>query len=469
MTSMIDSVTTERDDPPVIPEEIWDAAPWLRYVHDLARARLLAPPALLGAVLARVCAVSDYKIVTPPDIVGTYGSPNLIAILVGKPGAGKGNALRVAQDVLNALGIQPDWEVKIVPYGTGEGLFHAFCEHRLVIPDSEEEEIQEEDEEKPEMKLVQVRHNVLVQVDEGMLIEKTSQRAGQTLVPVLQCAWSGEDLGRQLADPLRSLKIPWLNYRLAVLLAMQPKVCQFIFDAEGTGLPQRLLWFAAYDLEVPDEDTPEPAPPDELRPEDDAVPPGDVIMWQPTYSPATKRIRMVPVHYAVIGVDPDVREAIRRVQRMNLRGETPTMDTHRGFTMLKLACAIAFLGRSLSVTWNDWEIALAIGDYSKKAAEWTRRQAGAAEETKAIHAARKAGVRQVETEETAANARLEKVEHYAAVARDILARSDGPMTGSQIISKVWVGNRGFMPDALAYAVEARMLTKRTDGRFELAG
>jgi hypothetical protein len=112
---------------PVLPDEFWNARPVLGHIRTAARSRLIAPDALMGAVLARVCAMTDYRIVLPPK-VGTVGSLNTITAVVGVSGAGKGSA-NAESKLLLEDGFHGNRFVE-APAGSGEGMVALYFEKR---------------------------------------------------------------------------------------------------------------------------------------------------------------------------------------------------------------------------------------------------------------------------------------------------------------------------------------------------
>jgi len=96
-------------------DTFWRARPVLAHLHAFARARRVAPWALLGVTLARVVAVVP-PVVVLPSLVGSYGSLNLFVGVVGRSGAGKGTAESAAVDAVPLPG-----PVATATIGSGEG------------------------------------------------------------------------------------------------------------------------------------------------------------------------------------------------------------------------------------------------------------------------------------------------------------------------------------------------------------
>src|SRR5690606_29500585 len=100
-------------------EDFWERRQSLSTIRQAAKARLIGPYALLGAVLVDVLAA------IPPTIkLDTYGgdsaSLNLFVALVGKSGAGKSRTAAAAADVIRIPNRQ-HWQ----SLRSGEGLVAA--------------------------------------------------------------------------------------------------------------------------------------------------------------------------------------------------------------------------------------------------------------------------------------------------------------------------------------------------------
>jgi hypothetical protein len=102
-------------------DAFWNSRETLATIRQFARARLAAPWSVLGCVLARIVAATDYDVCLPP-IVGFKASLNFFLALVGGSSAGKGISMGVARDAVQIE--QPAVKLQV---GSGEGLIHAFA------------------------------------------------------------------------------------------------------------------------------------------------------------------------------------------------------------------------------------------------------------------------------------------------------------------------------------------------------
>jgi hypothetical protein len=316
---------------PDLDEEFWDAREILRHVHDFARARVVAPWAVLGALLVRaVCVVQPSTLL--PAIVGSRASLNLFLGLVGPSGSGKGIARAVAGD---AVGFG-DRTIEHFPIGTGEGIaatYMKFTKGTRTEP--------------PE--LVQYRFRALFHADEIDGVRAIAARNGATLLPVLRAAYSGETLGNQNADVARRLPVARHSYRLGFIAGIQPARSAVLLDDIDGGTPQRFLWMPTRDRDAPDDP---PAAPARLNLE---VPPA-------------MRGEVGPLE---IDVCPAACDLIRSTHRARVRGDTTgdLIDGHALLTRLKTAAAFGILDGRLTVTDEDWDLAgvvMAVSDRTRE-------------------------------------------------------------------------------------------------------
>jgi len=322
--------------PPHLPEEFWSARPGFGHIRQAARARLIAPDALFGAVLARVALHTDYRLLLPP-IVSRHASLNLYVALVGDAGAGKGASLDESRNLLGVPLIEGH-EVGEIPAGSGEGMVRAFFKE-ISAPSPTGKGQRKE--------LVQGRHAVLVRVDEGQVVAALAARQSQTTMQTLRSAFSGETLGGAYVS---SPSLGTHAYRLCVVLGVQPALAGFLFtpDEIAGGTPQRFLMFSTVD--------PDPPGVDEL-----VEHPGP-LAWQPP------RITDRAVEDCVIdmagvgrrwlfGIAPEVRRAVRQGHLDRLGGNADGLDGHTNLVRLKTAAALASLDGRAKVTGSDWEVA----------------------------------------------------------------------------------------------------------------
>lgn len=297
-------------------DDVFGATPTLEHIRTAARARMVSPWALLGAVLARVVAEVPPR-VTLPAIIGSRASLNAFYANVGPSGASKTAAANVADDLLDI-----EWAVaRVQGTGSGEGLVASFLQR---------------DPNDPKGELVTREHpNVMVVVDEIGQIAAIQSRQGSSLAPVLRSAWSGSTLDNVNADPTRRRIVPKMSYRLTAIAGVQPLAAQVLFDDADTGTPQRWVWLPALDPHIPDQEPDWPGP----------------ITWRlpiPTWDHHGNHIIAVPDH---------VRETVRAAHRARHRGAGDMLDGHLTLTRLKVAAALAILHGGYDIDDDLWGIA----------------------------------------------------------------------------------------------------------------
>lgn len=327
--------------------DLWDERPVLRHLHDFARARRVAPLAVLGVAIARIIAATPVA-VTLPALIGGPGTLNVFVAAVGESGAGKGAAEAATADALRLCG-EPDPYSEEEGYtssvGSGEGFLHQYVRRNG-------------------KELVRVRESVLFSIAEADTLTALAARQGTTLMPVLRSAYSGERLAFAYADPTKALAIPAHSYRAAVILGVQPlRAGPLLDDADG-GTPQRFLWVPVTDPDMPRQRPAEP-PPMTVR---------------------------VPVRPAAVvremGVCAEARDEIDEAHWRRSRGDGDALDGHALYTRLKVAAALALLDERLTVDAEDWRIAgriMAASDRTRDAVAAALRERQAAATTARAH------------------------------------------------------------------------------------
>lgn len=302
-------------------EMFWRTRPVLAHLHAFARARRVAPWALLGVTLARVVAVVPPVVVLPP-LVGSAGSLNLFVAVVGRSGAGKGTAESAAVDAVPLPGPMVSATV-----GSGEGIAHAYVRR---TKDGVE----------------QHTTAVLFSVPEIDTLTALSERRGATLLPELRRAWVGEQLGFAYADPAKRLPVAAHAYRMALVAGIQPeRADRLLADADG-GTPQRFVWVPADDPHAPTD------PPAESGP----------WRWQAPRWPARSGSDGGRV---VLGVCDQARADVDADRLARLRGDGHALDGHAMFARLKIAAALAILDGRATVEESDWALAAQVAERSR--------------------------------------------------------------------------------------------------------
>lgn len=325
---------------PVVDESIWEERAFLRHIRTAARSRLVAPAAVLGAVLARVAAWTPPSTCLPP-IIGGRAPLSLYVALHGNSGDGKSTPMVTAEDLLPEV---PPGCVGPLALGTGEGLVEAF-QGMVKVPDPEGGK-------KDLMVKKQVFRGALFSLDEGQLLAELGARKGATIMPVLRTAWSGGDPGQANAslDARRSLKRG--SYHVGLVSLWQTHTAQALLaDADG-GTPQRFVWFDVADGGASMDTPPWPGP----------------LEWTP---PPVIGMDGLVGHDALDVADAVLHE-IKAARVAHQRRETvaSALDGHRNLNKLKLAGVLCVLDGRHGITESDWALAERILTASDHTRDW---------------------------------------------------------------------------------------------------
>ncbi len=375
--------------PTLLPEEFWIARPALAHIRTAARSRMIAPDALLGAVLARVCLNTDHRIVLPA-IVGRTGTLNVTVGIAGPSGAGKGSVADESQSLIGTPALAADYHTGDAPAGSGEGMVAAFFDER---PDPDD---------KRRRLLVQVRQGMLIRVDEGETLRTLGDRKGQSTWTVLRQAFSAEALGDSyVSAPGR--RLPAHGYRLALLMAIQPELAHFIFADVAGGTPQRFLWFAATDPGAP--------PVCDLP-----AHPGPLCWAAPRFDdPAVQDRATIGPHgrrWVEMGVAPAIVTEVRRHRHVALTGEEQDpMEAHGDLVRLKVAGLLAVLDGRTDLGLDDWRLAGTVAGTSRATREWMQARITAESHRRDHTSNERAAARaaRVETAKAAATAGVDRI------------------------------------------------------------
>lgn len=329
------------DSMPTLPAEFWEERPTFEHIRDAAWHRLLAPDAALGAVLAWVCAWTDWRLILPP-LVARYGSLNTNTALVGPSGMGKGSALDLADDLLGRPEINGH-EVKIAPAGSGEGMVNNYFE-KVKDPDDGRRIIKE-----------QKWHGVLIRVDEGALLTSLGERSGQTTLEIVRQAWSGELIGSSYSSDEKNLRLEPHSYRWSFIAAVQPTLAGPLLNDTAAGTAQRMTWWATIDPTTPD-----------VQPDW----PG-ALNWVPTpwngggYKPETVKGHL----RRIISVDESIAAEVRHHRLQAVRGDNNAAG-HSTLARLKTAALLAVLDDRFDVNGDDWRLAGLVQETSDALTRW---------------------------------------------------------------------------------------------------
>lgn len=322
-----------------LPDDFWTARPALEHIRQAARNRLVAPDAVLGAVLTRVAAITPHM-VEIPAIIGTPIGLTYFVGIVGPSSAGKSAAAAVAAELMPA----PDHVLDRLPIGSGEGMVEILFD--LVT---------EEDDRGKAVKVKrQTRYAAIFHIDEGAVLADLGNRQGTTLLPTLRTAYSHGTLGNTNASAERKRIVDGGAYVYGITLGIQPEWAGPLLGDVAAGTPQRFVWVTATDPAAPDH---VPAWPGELGWE---PPPSDVLR---AGAVIRQRRQRFPLHIA-----PQIAQEVIADRRANVRGETvcDAADAHHMLVRLKTAAVLALLDQRVDVLEEDWSLAEVICTTSKQ-------------------------------------------------------------------------------------------------------
>jgi hypothetical protein len=201
------------------------------------------------------------------------------------------------------------------------------------------------------------------------VLSELQSRKGSTLLANIRTAWSGKRLGNANASEDTKRHIPPGEYRFALLSGFQTELATALIDDAAGGTPQRFLFFAAEDPNIPDEAPEWPGP----------------LGWRP------------PVHRAgPMDLTREIHSEIRSRALSRARREyvIDPLDAHRDLSRLKVAGLLALLAGRTGIGADDWRLAGDVLDASDRVrtgiVHAARYRARLAEEASSARAARRA-------------------------------------------------------------------------------
>ncbi|MBP2455684.1 hypothetical protein [Mycolicibacterium lutetiense] len=290
-------------------DEFWSATAQLKLIHQWARARYVAPWALLLAVLLRVIASTSHRVMLPGP--PAPASLNMAIVLLGRSGSGKGVTDKLARLLWSA-------DIHEEGLGSGQGIHELFKETK-----------------DPEDRITRALFTVS-EIDH--LTALASGRENNTLAAV-KAGLTGDRLGSKGASSATTRSVPADSYRLCLSISAQYGHTAVILDDVSGGTPQRVVWGSVTDPTIPDTPGPEP----------DHVLDTNLPDWALKDKP-------VILQYGT----PDIAEYVAAGLLANQRGEVDAIDGHRTLTRLKVAAALAILDHRMVVSARDWELSEAI-------------------------------------------------------------------------------------------------------------
>ncbi len=307
-------------------DDLFGATEELSTIRAWSRARYAAPSAVLGGVLLRVAA-STGPHVQLPGLVGGRASLNLLAAFVSPSGGGKGISDKVAKLA---------WPRPIIekPIGSGEGIAAAFMPPK-----------------KPDAEQVSAAIFYAPEID---TLAGLASRQGSILLAQLKGMAMGELLGQSNASEATTRVIPAHSYRACLSVGAQPGHCDVIFNDTTGGTPQRFLWFATTDPDMPADRWPDPAPLNT-----------DLPLWEPGID------GVVQIEYG----PAEIAEAVVGAHIARQRGDADALDGHALLTRCKVAAVLAVMHHRSVVSELDWQLSAAVMSMSDRTRQWVIEQA----------------------------------------------------------------------------------------------
>lgn len=383
-----------------------------------AIARTVSPWGVLGAALATTAAMVEPTVQTPP-IIGGRGSLNLLVGLVARPGVGKGASVKVAQEFL--VGEQAEFSQKVdrLPLGSGQGIAQVFR------PPSQEKKKKDEDAPPPT-----VRTRALFDAPEIDKLAANSQQRGSTLMPVLRNVFVGENPGNTNGSLETTRDVPDHSYRAALICGIQPaRSFALLNEAERSGgTPQRFLWLPC-----------EPYPLRERKADETLVKPARVQLPIEFITPDVYEMK----------IPPQVWEHTREMHIRKIEGQAgDSLDNHRNFTQIKVACLLAIMeGRSAMID-KDWEVS----DIIMRRSDETRQRCLNALEAVNAEKINKTAAREQQLKEARENEALQNAKEL--ITKHLKAHGHLPLEGRDGLKQKARGtNRRYVEPALLELID----------------
>lgn len=294
-------------------DAFWSARQLLTDIRRYSLVRGVSPWAVLGHIVVRALAATTSNVMLPP-IIGSRASLNAFLALVGPSGSGKSVTAAVSTGLVS-FGFQ---ERAVFGIGSGEGLTSVYLHQ--------------------EVKNGPLVRNYLVDgaiftADEVDSLAALGSRNGATLTSFLRTAWSGGMLSQTNADQSRNRRVDAHDYRLALIVGVQPTRASSLLDDGGAGTPQRFFWMPTT---VPGWDF--------ASDEDEA--------WALT-RPTTVISRDAQITYEV-KVCRSAREAVRESLRSRANGTEDGLNGHALLARLKLAAGLSILDGVWAEVSEEW-------------------------------------------------------------------------------------------------------------------
>ena len=405
----------------------WSARPSLHTIWRAAMAGEASPWAVLGITLIRVIAAVPHDVYLPA--MGNRGRPGSLNLFLGvaaDSGGGKGVAAGVAEDLYKHPVIFD------APPGSGEGIGHLFG--GMVT-----------DKETKQTDFQWTRRSVLIDAPEIDSLGAIGGRKGSTADSILRQAFSGETLGFSYAGQDKRMRIPGGQYRLTMMVGVQPERAAGLFAGAGGGTPQRFLWLPAEDHRIGDPD-----------PGDDEIP--ELAPYRPEWWSDGHIIEVCEEARA-----EQLEERRRRGRRISVvpRGEVDEawrLDSQAVYARTKVAAALAILDGHNHVTAEDWELSACVAAMSSLVRGGIVDVVEAARLRDAERRGAERGAEQVGAKSTVQEIDGSRIAETEQRVMRIIGESDGETRHRDLVHRVSKAQRPYLQTALDSLVENGLIT-----------
>lgn len=396
--------------------DFWTSRDSLNTIYRAALSSEASPWAVLAITLLRVVAAVPHDVYLPPlGPRGPHGSLNLFAGIAARSGGGKGLAAGVASELYQHASIFD------APPGSGEGIGHLFGAMHT-------------DKETRTTEFKWTRRSVMIDAPEVEALGAIGGRKGSTADAILRQAFSGETLGFSYAAAEKRLRIPRGEYRMTMMVGVQPEAAGALFAGASGGTPQRFLWVPAEDhrlgIETADWDG---TPLEGYRPE----------WWNSGH---------------VISVCPEAMTEIREDRRRRGRrlsvvpnfgdhDETEALDAHAMYAREKVAAALAILDGREFIDAEDWHLSGAVAAMSFLVRDGITQVMEAARLRDAERRGMERGAEQIGAKATETEIDAGRLAATRKRVRDVLA-DNGEMTHRQMVHRMSKAQRPYLQRAL---------------------
>ena len=299
----------------------------LRFIHEEAHYRMVAPDALLVSTLARISASIPPSWVLPA-FVGSHKPAALCVAIVGGSGTGKSAANSAAREILNITHDQYRFDLS---GGTGQGMIEAYFRASRRGEEGHDEGLK-----------VQKFLGCHFYIDEGQKLLAGASKPEDIAQATMRELWSGEPTGQTNASASTSRNLQANSAAFGLSIGFQQEVAAtFVTLGAGLGTPQRFLWAYA------------------VSPDQTDFPPEAIgALHVPILSHTDNR--------QVFTFDEAIALEVRRHRAAVTRGdiEIDPLEAHDLLKRMKVGVCLARLVNETHIDGQRWELAGMITEVS---------------------------------------------------------------------------------------------------------